>query len=522
MEVTEPMPTAPNFLCFITDQQRADHWGGAPNNIIHTPNIDRLAAEGITFDRAYVSNPVCMPVRATLFTGRTPRGHGVRTNGIPLDCRTPTMTEALRQAGYRTHCVGKVHLRPFELPKGLRAEEADPSQFPESRPLWEAGRIRSLPQPYYGLEQVEFAGGHGSWAWGDYVNWLNQQHPDGWRLLQREAGKPTRFGAEQSWISAAPEELHCSTWVGNRTIEFLRRQAGRSQPFFLWCSFPDPHHPYCPPEPWATMHDPADVALPTRRDGELDDLPPHFRLAFEKGIQLSGRRGATRIGDDQMREVIALTYGMISLVDKQIGRIMQALEEAGLRENTVVLFMSDHGDMMGDHWMLNKGPFHFDGLLRIPLVWSCPKRFPKGVRTRAVASQLDFAPTILDLAGVPIPEGPVPRTPEAPDMMAPWPGRSLLPVLEGREGSVRDAVIVEDDEDYLGLRLRTLITERYQLTVYGGQEYGELFDLQEDPRQLHNGWSSPSHRSIREELKARLLHELIETDSALPRRLCHA
>jgi arylsulfatase A-like enzyme len=188
----------------------------------------------------------------------------------------------------------------------------------------------------------------------------------------------------------------------------------------------------------------------------------------------------------------------------------------------VVVFMSDHGDMMGDHWMLNKGPFHFDGLLRIPFVWSWPNRFGRGARTSALASQLDFAPTVLELSGVPIPEGMTPREPEAPQMMSAWPGRSLGPVLEGESERVRDAVLVEDDEDYLGLRLRTLVTETHQLTVYGGQEYGELFDLREDPKQLHNLWGSAAHRAVREELKARLLHELVESDSALPRRLCHA
>ena len=130
----------PSFVCFITDQQRADHWGGAGNNAIRTPNIDRLATEGVAFDRSYVANPVCMPARATLFTGRTPRKHGVRTNGIPLAWDIPTITEALRQAGYRTHGVGKMHLRPFEAPNGYEPGELDPAEFPESRPLWEAGR----------------------------------------------------------------------------------------------------------------------------------------------------------------------------------------------------------------------------------------------------------------------------------------------------------------------------------------------------------------------------------------------
>jgi arylsulfatase A-like enzyme len=510
-----------SFLCFITDQQRFDHWGGAGNAAIRTPHLDRLAAHGLVFDRAYVANPLCMPARATLFTGRTPRGHGVRTNGIPLDPRIPTMTQALREAGYRTHGVGKVHLTPFEAPNGYGPEELDPRDWPECRQLWEAGRVRSLPHPYFGLEQVEFAGGHGSWAWGDYINWLNERHSDGARLLSREAGTKTASGAEQSWISAVPEELHCSTWVGDRTVEFLKAQAGREEPFLLWCSFPDPHHPFCPPEPWASMYDRSQMPPPARREGELDDLPPHYRRAFEEGLPLSGRRAATRIGDEQLREVLALTYGMVSLVDKQIGRVMAALEEAGLRESTVVTFMSDHGDMMGDHWMLNKGPFHFDGLLRVPSIWAGP-RIASGLRTSALSSQLDFAPTILDLAGVATPEGPVPRRREAPEQMPAWPGKSLRPVLEGTAPSVREAVLVENDEDYLGLRLRTLVTDRWQLTVYGGQDYGELFDLREDPGQLHNLWSSPQHRDVKADLHRRLLHEVVETDSALPRRLGHA
>jgi len=184
--------------------------------------------------------------------------------------------------------------------------------------------------------------------------------------------------------------------------------------------------------------------------------------------------------------------------------------------------MADHGDMMGDHWMLNKGPFHFDGLLRIPSIWAWPERFAVGVKTEALASQLDFAPTILDLAGVEIPEGFVPRRAEAPEQMGAWPGRSLRPLLEGESASIRDAVLVENDEDYLGLRLRTLVTERYQLTIYGGQDYGELFDLREDPGQLRNLWDSLEHQGVRAALHRRLLHEVVESDSAVPRRVGHA
>jgi arylsulfatase len=463
-----------------------------------------------------------MPARATLFTGRTPRGHGVRTNGIPLSREIPTMTEAVRQAGYRTHGVGKIHLNTFGLPRGMKPDDVDPARFPESGDLWRRGRVRCLPSPYFGLEKVECAIGHGAGVAGDYLNWLREQRPDGEKLLRPEAGTSPRSGAEQSWKMALPEELHCSRWIADRAVAFLEEQAKRPEPFFLWCSFPDPHHPYCPPAPWCNMYDPAEVAMPARREGELDDLAPFFRRVYEEGIQLSGRRAPTKMRDDQIREIIALTYGMISLFDHHIGCVLDALAETGLRENTVVLFTSDHGDMMGDHWLINKGPFHFDGLLKIPLLWSWPKHFRSGEAADALASQLDIAPTILDLASVPIPEGPVPREREAGSEPSAWPGKSLLPVVSGQHPSIRDSVIIENDEDYLGLRLRTLVTERHQLTVYSGQDYGELFDTTEDPRQLHNLWNSPAHRLLRQELHCKLLHELLLSESALPRRLSHA
>ena len=516
------MSARPNFLCICTDQQRADHLSCAGNPVVRTPNLDRIAAAGVRFERAYVSNPLCMPARATFFTGRTPRGHHVRSNGIPLAWGTPTMTEALRQAGYRTHAVGKLHLRPFGTPKGVDPATLDPRDYPESFALWDSGRLGALPSPYFGLDEVEFVGGHGSRLWGHYRRWLDERRADGFELLQPRAGTKPASGAEQSWRSALPEELHHSRYVGDRAVAFLRNAALGDQPFFLWASFPDPHHPYCPPAPWSEMYDPASIPLPTRRAGELDDLPPHYRKVFEEGMPLSGRFAPTRMRDGQLREILALTYGMVSLLDHHVGRILDALEATGLRDNTVVVFLSDHGDMMGDHWIINKGPFHFDGLLRVPYIWSWPGQFASGVTSSALASHLDFAPTLLDLAGVRIPEGQVPAEPETAHMPCPWPGASLRRVLSGQQATVRDALVCENDEDYLGLRLRTLVTERQQLTVYSGQDYGELFDLEADPGQLHNLWACADHRALRDELHARLLHELLLTDPPLPRRLCHA
>lgn len=511
----------PNFICFVTDQMRQDHMGCAGNKIIKTPNIDRIAKRGANFTNAFVANPLCMPARATFFTGLKPSGHGVRTNGIPLDKRIPTMTQALCDAGYRTHSVGKIHLNNFGLPKGMNPEILNPLDHPESSYMWVSGKIVKLPLPYYGLQTADFTGGHVSGITGDYLNWLKKEHPGKEKLLQRDAGELLKSGAESSWKMALPEELHYTKWIADRTIEFLKKE-GQNKPFFLWCSFPDPHHPYSCPHPWCDMYEGEDVQFPVRREGELETLPPHYKMIYENKFWLSGRVNPTKMKDEQIRDIIAMTYGMISFTDHHIGRILDVLEELGIKENTIVMFISDHGDMMGDHWIINKGPFHFNGLLKTPFIWSWQGHFQEGVKSDALVSHLDFAPTILDLAEVPIPEGDVPPQPECEKQLPPWPGFSLTKLLEGEEEKVQESVLVENDEDYLGLRLRTIVTEKYNLTVYPGEDYGELFDLKEDPDELNNLWSSKKHRKLREELEVLLMEKIVLTTSPLPRRLCHA
>ena len=177
---------------------------------------------------------------------------------------------------------------------------------------------------------------------------------------------------------------------------------------------------------------------------------------------------------------------------------------------------------MGDHWLQKKGPFHFDGLIRVPFIWSWPGHILSGVVIENLVSLLDFAPTILELCDIPIPEGQKPIEPFLPLELAPWPGKSLQPFLEGNAVTGRESVLIEHDEDHLGLRLRTRVTDRYRLTWYASQPYGELFDIQEDPQELHNLWKNPAHRSLRDELSTQLLDEVIMNEARLPRRLAPA
>ena len=531
-----PVARGPNILVIMTDQHRGDAlscawpaWRGGPSPV-RPPSLDRLAAGGVRFDRAYVATPLCMPARATILTGLPPRGHGVRTNGIDLDPRLPTLPAALARAGYATHSAGKIHVRAYETPKGLDPATLDPAGYPEAQWMWEHGKVTSLPSPYFGFQSADFTGGHTSWMWGDYANWLNREHPGTLALLDAQHGTRPASGAEQSWRMAIPPALHYNTWIADRAIAFLERTAGTGQPFLLSASFPDPHHGFAVPDPWYSLYDRATMPLPVRREGELDDLAPFFRTIVDGnlGHPVSGRHGPTRMPDDHLREILAITCGMVSFVDEQVGRLLAALDRLGLAENTLVLFLADHGDLMGDHWLMNKGPFHFDGLLRVPFIARWPGRIPAGRTTSALASQLDVVPTLCEAVGIPLPEyGPPPGTAvEARNQLASLPGRSLVPVLTGAAESVQDAVVVENDEDYLGLRLRTLVTPTHSLTVYVGEDglkpFGELFDLAADPGQLRNLWADSGSGPLPAAHTERLMAELVRTDSRLPRRQGHA
>ena len=525
----------PNVLIIMTDQHRGDCLTGAwpewrPGTCdLATPHLDRLAAGGVRCARAYVNNPLCMPSRATLLTGLTPRGHGVRTNGIDLDPTLPTVSGALAAAGYRTYYAGKLHARISETPKGLDPRTLEPADYPESGWMWQTGRIDTLPVPYYGFQQVDFAGGGRT---GDYLNWLNREHPNEAALLLQAHGERARTGAPNTWRMRLPAELHYNTWIADQAIAFLREAgtpARRGEPFLAWVSFPDPHHPFATPDPWYSMYDRERIPPPVRREGELADLPPHFRAAYDGDLRHAGFHGSLKVTDDQLREMTAVTYGMVSFVDEQVGRILAALDQLGLTDETLVVFTADHGELLGDHWLTHKGPFHVEGLLNVPSIWRFPGRFPAGTVVDTPVSHLDVAPTLLHATGVPIPERRE-RAPASevvtPDAMGPWPGRSLVPLLSGESRPADGCVVVENDEDWLGLRLRTLITRRHQLTIYvgddGEQSYGELFDREADPGQLRNLWDEPGAQPLKDELRGQLLAELVRTDSRLPRRVANA
>jgi len=503
-----------NVLCFVTDQLRYDHLGCMGNGTIETPNIDALSADGVTCERAYVTNPVCMPSRASILTGRLPRETGVRFNGGPLDGDVTTVPEALSEAGYRTHSAGKLHLHHYSAPSNTDLDDLDPDRHPECRALWETGRIEEPLEPYYGFDSVDLTLGHTNYISGDYLHWLESEHPDELDRIEADGADPM-----DRFTDVPREDAHYNRWIADRTRSFIREQG--DEPFFAWCSFPDPHPPWMAPEPWDAMYDPDAIDDPVRREGELDDLPPHHaKPGVEDRVDASNtayRYGSPKT-DTEIRRSVATSYGMTSFVDQEIGRVLETLEREGLRENTVVVFLSDHGNFFGDHWQGAKDEtVHFDSLTRVPYIWSWPDRLPEGRRIESVVSTLDFAPTVLDLCDVEVPKQGYEGFVEPGCRVPALPGAALEQLFCGEAQVPREGVVIESDS-YGGLRARSLVTDRYKLTVYPGETHGELYDHESDPEELHSRWDDPEYADVRAHLRGELLDTYVRSESGLPRK----
>ncbi|MBZ0299761.1 MAG: sulfatase-like hydrolase/transferase [Anaerolineae bacterium] len=471
--------TAPNILLIFADELRADALGYAGNAIVQTPNIDRLAHSGTRFSQCMVTQPTCTPSRASILTGCYPSALKSRMVG----CVTPDdprfLPRVLTQHGYRTASIGKIHLVP-------QRDEPDAVQ----QALDSGG-------DYYGFQEIDLVDGHGDHCFGpQYTPWLAAQVPD-WEdcLKQRQRLQP----GLDCFTWELPPEVHSSRYIADRAVDWLN-QAGET-PFFLHVSFPDPHYPFVVPEPYASQYAPADMPPPLPPVTASSDLPPlHHEVYFNRpGEHLRDHvigtppREYAACTTADWQQVKATYYGMITLLDEQIGRILDALDVVGLAENTLVLFLSDHGDYLGDHGFYGKG-LPYDPVLGVPLVLRGPGIVP-GQVIDSVASTLDLAPTLLDFAGAPEPEGVQ--------------GFSLRRALTGQAEPQRQAALTENDDDFVPMRARTLTTDRWKLTVYANQWEGELFDRRSDPAEMINLWNQADYQPIRQRLTQALLDEVM-------------
>ncbi len=379
------MTPRPNILLIICDQLRADHLGCYGNRTVRTPAIDSIAKRGVAFDQFYVASPVCQPNRATLATGRMPSLHGVRINGISLSLAANTFIDMLRVNDWRTALIGKGHLQNFggvspslkrpappdgytAPPKGFdeadKEDRGDPIYDQENAKTFAANPEHDLRRPYYGFEHVELCSQHSTRVQGHYTQWLRERRPDGDKLRGPDNQLPHDYVMPQAWRTALPEELYPTSYVVERTLAYLDGHArnGSDKPFFVQCSFPDPHHPFTPPGRYWDMFKPSDMELPAAFHVGNRPLPPHaaaLHAARDNGTRVADSQPAFAVTERETREAIALTYGMIAMIDDGVAKILKRLDELGLAKNTVVVFTSDHGDLMGDHQLMLKGNYAY-------------------------------------------------------------------------------------------------------------------------------------------------------------------
>lgn len=509
------MQRRPNFLLFVTDQHRADHLGCYGNPVVRTPHIDGIAAGACVFDNFHVATPICQPNRASLMTGRLPSVHGVSMNGRELSFGETTFVEMLREAGYRTALVGKAHLQnitdvppAWPAPGEPRRPVDSVRQFPgvhgqELWRRWEDDPAFELSLPYYGFEHVRLTIGHADEQHGHWRRWLREQLPGADRLIGPANAIPTPglalAASRQAWRTRVPEELHPTRYIADRCCDWLEAQADRQAPFFVQCSFPDPHHPFTPPGRYWDLYRPQDMVLPATFDAEVQDPPPPvlaLKEAAANGSARKGGYGAFACSEQELREALALNYGNISFVDDGVGRVLASLRRLGLDDDTVVLFTSDHGDLLGDHGLMLKGGLHYRPLTRVPFLWRDTADRRRASRTDALAQTIDIATTVLDRAGLAPANG--------------MQGAVLAPVLQGDAPSLRESLLIEEEgqrRDFgrpQRIRMRTLLTAGHRLTLYVGEAYGELYDLARDPLELRNLWNDPASAPLRGELARQL------------------
>lgn len=480
-------PRRPNILWICTDQQRFDTIRALGNRHIQTPNIDRLVTEGVAFTRAYSQSPICTPSRTSFLTGMYPSAVHVNGNGNEsFPHHPPLVTRLLAEAGYDCGLIGKLHL--------ASAYRRIEPRVNDGYRYWQ----------YSHAPRDDWEHGH------DYADWVRSKGYILGELMKDPDG--------------APPELHQTTWCAEKTIEFIQQK--REGPWLASVNFYDPHPPFNPPKRYRDIYDPTAMPDPlfqasdieqqqklevvdfqseVRQPQELDIRNPIVPKSPDSGdvaSEFGGKRDAWTLK--------AAYYAMISLIDDRLGCVMKALETSGERENTVVIFTSDHGEMLGDHGLIQKGCRFYEGLVRVPLIFSWPGHFAEGLRSNALVELLDQTPTLLDLASVAVPE---------------WmQGHSLLPILRQKTNPDHHRDFVRSEYyDALDLPDGTFATmyrdERYKLVVYHGHTHGELYDLVEDPGEFQNLWEHPQLQSHKFELLKRSFDASMMVMDRGPRRI---
>lgn len=473
----------PNILVLCTDQQRFDAVGAYGNTEIKTPNLDRLAGEGVLFENCYVQSPVCAPSRATLMTGMYVGTHGLWANGVPLRPGQRLFTKDLDEAGYDCGMAGKLHL---DACFGGRTERRTDDGFRMFRWSHDSG-TRSSENAYH--------------------QWLKASYPDLFAAAVDPASPVT--------FDTLPAEAHHSHWIANETMQFLQAGRERDKPFCFIANFFDPHHPFGAPKEYADRYRADALSPPSTAEGELTDKPPILSEASRKSYA-GHMPGFLDYSAAELQKIKAAYYAMVTLIDEEVGRILAVLDSEGLAGNTLVIFTSDHGELLGDHQLLLKGPMMYECAVKVPLIMCWPGTLPNGERRTELVQWIDLAPTVLQAAGLP----PLPR----------GQGESLLALATGDTTAwTRDWALCQyrnSGHPYDPPVHTTMLRQgSWKLIVYHGapatdrKPTGELYDLEADPGELTNLWHEPACRTQRHALQETLTDVLVAIEDRSQPRL---
>lgn len=481
------MNKRPNILWYCTDQQRHDTIGSLGNPHVRTPNIDRLKAGGTAFTRAYAQSPICTPSRASFLTGRYPATTHVHRNGNAGFPESETLvTRIFADAGYDCGLIGKLHLA--SAANGVEARTDD------------------------GYAVFEYS--HDP---------LPREHSNGnayhqWLIEEKGVEPAEAYANSREYLcDGVPAELHQTTWATDRAIDFI--ESRQDTPWLLSINVFDPHPPFDPPKSYRNKYRPEDMPPPLFRPSDLERQKDFAEVSQQSVVAVDPTEAAVAEPASANtatippksfngQEIKAAYYAMIELIDDEFGRLVDYLEDSGQLENTLIVFHSDHGEMLGDHGLLYKGCRFFEGLVHVPLMFFWQGRFVSGVEADALVELVDLAPTLLEAAGLPVP--------------ASMQGKSLVPILEGKAGAdSHKPVVVCEFNDALGsnefprpTHATMTFDGRYKTIVYHGLDLGEIFDLETDPGEFVNLWNDGCAPGLKERLLHQHLDAVMATSSA--------
>ncbi len=467
----------PNIVFLLNDHQLyyRHGWDGGPRPM--RPNFDRLAADGVTFTRAYTACPLCMPARRTLLTGVFPHKHRLLQND---ETQVPSphglYLEKLAELGYRCFYFGKWHAGPGNA-HGQHCEGFSYTSYnnPYTKPEYEAYiKQRGLPRCEHLVERV-------------FARWQNEEMYEG--KLYRSVS--SWISEHASGITVTPKESHEAFFLANLACDALREPAKSGQPFSLRVDFWGPHQPYFPTREFADLYNPEEIPEYANFRDDLARKPEVYRTDGNYPTSCDGKLIVPNpLSWSEWQKVLARAYANVTMVDAAGGLILDALDELGLSENTFVIWTTDHGDALACHGgHFDKASYMPEEMVRVPMAVRWPGRIEPGQACDKLVSLIDVGPTILDAAGT--------QFDHEPD------GTSLVPICTGRGGAWRDDVMCETHghgEDVVG---RTVVTGRYKYTATRAQMH-ELYDLDEDPYELTNLVDDLAHKETLADLQQRL------------------